>query len=274
MVIGVRFIKLGSFLYHNMPKFKICFADSLPGEPGGGGPDNDFYAEHGFEGSAAEAIKRAEKISWKEYSGDFQWWIVEDPSVEIDLEEPVEKPQPRLYTPPSMSDELKKSRNVTYHHSREDLTSILNEPTYITISLFPPGVRDSIDFGYRNWEFHCIEFDLYNNDLLVDRGKQKPGSSSKPNNVTKSLLSVEEMIYKLNLAHGKQVSHVLRTEEYTDFHTKEFVGQHPLKIDVYDFQVNDELMGKYAKQHKDFLEEKEREFRSICERLETRGTTL
>lgn len=257
-----------------MPKFRICFADSLPREPGGGGPDNDFYAEHGFEGSAVEAIKRAERISWEKYRGDFTWWIVEDPSVEIDLEMSVEKPQPRLYTPPKLSDELKRSRNVTYHHSRENLASILNEPTHTEISLFPPGVRDSKDFGYRNWEFHCTEFDLYNNGLLVDRGKQKPGGSSKPHNVTKSLFSVEEMIYKLNLAYGKQVSHVLRTERYTDFHTREFIEQHPLKMDVYDFQVNDRLMDKYAKLHRDFLEEKERMFRDICERLETRGTTL
>jgi len=257
-----------------MAKYKICFACSLPGEPGCGCPDNDFYAEHGFEGSAAETIKEAERVSWERYSGDFQWWVVEDPNVKIDLEKSIDKPQSVLYTPPRISDELKKSSNVRHHNSIEDLISILNEPTYIEIALFPPGIKDSIDFGYKNWEFHCVDFDLYNNDLLVDRGKQKPGSSSKPHNVTKSLFSVEEMIYKLNLVYGKQVSHVVRTERYTDFHTREFVEQHPLKMDVYDFQVNDELMNKYAKQHRDFFEEKEQRFKSICERLETRGTTL
>jgi len=257
-----------------MARYKISFACSLPGEPGCGCPDNDFYAEHGFEGSASEAIKRAEKISWEKYRGDFQWWIVEDPNAEIDLEKSVKKPQPRLYTPPKLSDELQRTNNVVYHSSREDLTSILREPTYTEIGLFPPGVSNSIEFGYKNWEFHCVDFDLYNDDLLVDRGNQKPGSSSKPHNVTKSLFSVEEMIYELNLAYGKQVSHILRTDRYTDFHTKEFVDQHPLKMDVYEFNIDCGLMSRYEKQHRDFIYEKERRFRNICDRLETRGTTL
>lgn len=162
-----------------------------------------------------------------------------------------------------MSDEIRKSSNVKYH-SIEDLNSILNEPTYTQIALFPPGIKNTLEFGYKHWEFHLIDFDLYNLDLLVDKGKQKPGSSTKPHNVTKSLFSVEEMIYNLNLIYWVHVSHVVRTERYTDFHTKEFVEQYPLKIDVYDFQFNDKLMDKY----------KELKFRIICERLETRGTTL
>jgi len=254
-----------------MSTYRICFACSFPEGLGCRHPDDDFYAEYEFEGNASETIKRAEKISREEYGRFFQWWIVEDPNIN--------KSQLTLFTPLGELDKLKISSQVSYHSPVEDLITILNEPTYTETSLFPLGIKDSIEFGYRNWEFHCVDFDLYNNDLLVDRGKQKPGSSTKPHNVTKSLFSVEKMIYELNLAYGKQVSHVLRIDRHTDFHTREFVEQHPLKMDIYEFQVQDKLMSKYKimsryeKQHQDVFE-KERRLRNICERLETRGTTL
>ncbi len=251
-------------LKSKMARYRICFACTLPSEPGCGCPDNDFYAEQGFEGSAEGAIKMAERTSWERYRGDFQWWIIEDPSIKLYLEVPVKKPEKRLYTPQKLSDELKKSNNVIHHNSKEDLTSILSEPTYTEIA---------IEFNLGR-EFHCIDFNLYNNGLLVDRGKQKPGSSNKPHVVTKSLFSVEEMIYKLNLVYGKKVSHVLRIDRYTKFHTKEFAEQSPLKMDTYEFHINDELMTKYLKKHKDFSDEEEQRFRDMCERLETRGTTL
>ena len=56
-------------------KYKICFACTLPGEPGCGCPDNDFYAEHEFTGTHQEAIREAERISFELYRGDFRWWI-------------------------------------------------------------------------------------------------------------------------------------------------------------------------------------------------------
>ncbi len=264
-----------------MTKYKICFACTLPGEPGCGCPDNDFYAEHGFEGSAEEAVQKAESLSWENYSGDFRWWIVDDQDIETELEEPAEKKTAaelhhKFYTPPSMDEVLKKSNNVADHSSLADLALILGEPTYTEIAIFPPGVRNSIEFAYRHWEFHCIYFDLYNNGLLVERGKQQPGSSGflKPPNTTSSVLSVEEMVYRHNLACGKEISHVLRGDYFTSFHTREFVERNPLKIDVYDFLVDDKLVHKYELEHRNFLEKKEERLGNICGKLKIKGTTL
>jgi hypothetical protein len=61
-----------------MPKYESCFACSLPDELGSGCPDNDFYAEHPFEGTYAEAEREAKRISWEVYRGDFSWRIVKD----------------------------------------------------------------------------------------------------------------------------------------------------------------------------------------------------
>ncbi len=60
-----------------MSKYNICFACTRPNEPGCGCPDNDFYAEHPFEGTYADAEKEAKRISREIYRGDFTWWIVE-----------------------------------------------------------------------------------------------------------------------------------------------------------------------------------------------------
>lgn len=60
-----------------MPRYKICFACTYPDEPGCGCPDNDFYAEHEFEGTHESAEKEAKRISREIYMGDFVWWINE-----------------------------------------------------------------------------------------------------------------------------------------------------------------------------------------------------
>ena len=57
--------------------FVIHFADSGPNEPGSGGPDNNFYAEHDFRGTLKEAEEEAKKISFEKYRGDFRHWITE-----------------------------------------------------------------------------------------------------------------------------------------------------------------------------------------------------
>jgi hypothetical protein len=61
-----------------MAKYTICFACTYPDKPGCGCADNDFYAEHSFEGTYAEAEQEARRISWQDYYGDFVWWIVEE----------------------------------------------------------------------------------------------------------------------------------------------------------------------------------------------------
>lgn len=61
--------------------YMISFADSLPGEPGTGGIDNDFYSEWKYFGFAEDAIRQAERINREAHMGDFIWWIVEDSSV-------------------------------------------------------------------------------------------------------------------------------------------------------------------------------------------------
>jgi hypothetical protein len=60
-----------------MPKYTICFACTRPDQPGCGCPDGDFYAEHPFEGTRAEAEQEAQRISFQNYYGDFVWWLEE-----------------------------------------------------------------------------------------------------------------------------------------------------------------------------------------------------
>lgn len=54
---------------------KICFADSRPGEPGGGGIDNDFYADYDFYGTVDDALAEANRIRREVYGGDFVFWL-------------------------------------------------------------------------------------------------------------------------------------------------------------------------------------------------------
>jgi hypothetical protein len=56
-------------------RWKLCFACTLPGEPGCGCPDNDFYAEHKAAGTYEEAEALARELSWERYGGDFRYWI-------------------------------------------------------------------------------------------------------------------------------------------------------------------------------------------------------
>jgi len=264
-----------------MTKYKISFACSPPGTPGCGCEDGDFLAEHGFDGSPEEAVKRAEIISWKKYQGDFRWWIVEDKDIEIDREEFAEAEPPR-YTQ-KLSEELKRSSQVL-HFPSEKLESILKRPSYAVRKHEHRVMEDGADVGYggqyphyirtsrciRTWKQINTEYDLYNQDLLVDRGKQKPGSSSWPHETENSLVSVREMIYEWNLVNGKQVSHVVEVEKYIDTEGKQLIS----RMWVYDFKIDDELMDKYTKKHKAVCEERERRFRDICERLRIKGTTL
>lgn len=60
-----------------MKKYKICFGDAAPGQPGTG-YDESFSAEHIVEAETyEEAKKEAKKISIEKYFGDFHCWIEE-----------------------------------------------------------------------------------------------------------------------------------------------------------------------------------------------------
>jgi hypothetical protein len=260
-----------------MTKYTISFACSRPGEPGCGCPDGNFLGEHGFEGTAEEAVREAQRLDWEKYRRDFSWWIDEDPNAEIkpekkedwfDVLEKLAGVEP--HGPQKLSERLKYYKNVKYHESKEELDSIFNEPAKTSITIFPPGVTG--DAGSKHLGFHCIDFDLYNNDILVCRGTNYPRRSGS-DGVSKSCCTVKEMIYG-NLAYKSQVSHVCREDGYSCFQKKDSVDNNPTMIDVYRFEVDKALEAKYVEKHIEACKEKELEFRSICERLKIRGTTL
>ncbi len=62
-----------------MPNFVIHFADSRPGEPGTGGPDNTVHTEHYYWGTQEEAEAEAKQLSFERYRGDLAWWVDSDP---------------------------------------------------------------------------------------------------------------------------------------------------------------------------------------------------
>lgn len=59
--------------------YTIHFSDSLPGEPGNGCGDPEFYAEQTIEGTYKEAEAKAAWINHSEYYGDYHWWITPGP---------------------------------------------------------------------------------------------------------------------------------------------------------------------------------------------------
>ncbi|NIO44141.1 MAG: hypothetical protein GTN36_01105 [Candidatus Aenigmarchaeota archaeon] len=66
-----------------MPKFRLCFGDHLPNEPGGGGPYSTLPQERLppdiiFEGTLEKARKKSERVSREKYHGDFRRWIERD----------------------------------------------------------------------------------------------------------------------------------------------------------------------------------------------------
>jgi len=257
--------------------YRIYFACSLPGEPGCGYPDNDFHAEHEFIGTPEGAIKEAERTSLQKYQGDFSWWIVENPNIkEVDIEkkaEPKDNEQ-RFTSTTRMTEVIEESPLITYHESKEELESILDEPSYLSISL-PLPTREG------QQEFHHIQFDLFDNDVLVDGGNQKPGScpgrkygEKYGKSATESSVTVREMLYRWNLVYGIRVTHVLRTERYTSFHTDEFVKKNPLKFDIYTFSPDPKLLRKAEEERQAELEEEKRWQDALIERLIITGTTL
>lgn len=66
-----------------MPKFRICFSDHLPGEPGGGDWESTLSQDQlppdiTFKGSLEEARNEAKRINIKDYYGDWRTWIERD----------------------------------------------------------------------------------------------------------------------------------------------------------------------------------------------------
>lgn len=61
-----------------MPKYKICFADSYPGEPGTGSWSNNDYFEEEFTGTINAAIAEAERISREVFQGDYLSWLEQE----------------------------------------------------------------------------------------------------------------------------------------------------------------------------------------------------
>lgn len=66
-----------------MPKFRICFSDHLPGEPGGGDWESTLSQDQlppdvTFQGSLEEARNEAKRINIQDYYGDWRTWVERD----------------------------------------------------------------------------------------------------------------------------------------------------------------------------------------------------
>lgn len=251
-----------------MARYKLCFKDSFPGEPGGGGWDNDFYAEWGFEGTAREAIKIAERINYEKYFGDFRWWVVQDDNVKIrDIPFFEMEPKPKSNDFSFLDDlgyQLKQSKKITYHDSLEDLNSILKEPVWkstITKRISP----------YNNQYSHT-EFIFYKDDFLV-RGSNYCGHGLKDGS-QEALGSVEKVIYGSILPYGDDLDKILKKKYIFGGGISDEEKNSSIEFEVYDFHLDKGLKDKYMQKHKDFLDKEERELRNLTDKLKETGTTL
>lgn len=63
-------------------------------------------------------------------------------------------------------------------------------------------------------------------------------------------------------------------DSYTSYHTDEFVKKNPLKLEIYPFSPDPELLRKAQEKYQAQLEERKRKFDALSEKLRVNRSTL
>ena len=166
---------------------------------------------------------------------------------------------------------FKHADNFSYHNS-EDIGQILGEPTYIFQKIPIQGTdTKGTHIDAIPSESRSIYFDAYNGDAVVSRGENSPGINiNKSHLITKSLSTVENMIYEWCLVDGKNVTHIVRKESRMD---KDFKRQ-SLNIGVYEFHPDEKTLIRYWTKISEIRSERESRLLSLEKKLMETGTTL
>mgnify|MGYP001598670954 CR=1 FL=1 len=132
--------------------------------------------------------------------------------------------------------EFKYDSSMGIYRPSSELTTIVNDPAYICERIPDEEGKREINFrGYcdihTSAEWHTINYILFNQALVLDRGEGWPSSSTKPHLITKSLMTLKDIVC-FELSRDANITHVIRHDYRKDKDFKEYSHN----TDVYQFE--------------------------------------
>ena len=232
-----------------MAKYRLCFLDSGEG----------FSSESSFEGTAAEALKEAQRISLVDFQGDYTWWVEADGPQAPDKE--------------MWKNMFSTAAKFEYHElDQSALALLMMQPSYTDENVLYRKA-DPEKISHADWmntsEFILTHYDAYNGKEIVGKGKGHVGSSEKPHLVTNSVITVGKLVYELCLARKKDVTHIVCEQRHRTRNGKiGYVG-----VEVYEFAPDEDSLVRHMKNVTKKEIERTVDFYRDCNRLRLKGTT-
>ena len=132
--------------------------------------------------------------------------------------------------------EFKYDSSMGVYHTSSELTTIVNDIAYLCERIPNEEGKKEISInGYcglnTSAEWHIITYLLFNQDLTLDRGNEWPSSSTKPHLISKSLMTLKDIV-GFELSRAANITHIIRHDYRKDKDFKEYSHN----MDVYQFE--------------------------------------
>ena len=132
--------------------------------------------------------------------------------------------------------EFKYDSSMGIYHPSSELITIAHDLAYLCERIPDEEGKKEISLkGYcdlnTSAEWHTINYILFNQDLVLNRGEGWPSSSTKPHLITKSLMTLKDIVC-FELSRGANITHIIRHNYRKDKDFKEYSHN----TDVYQFE--------------------------------------